>query len=44
MIADVTRDRIVLRFSRWNGTTQREADIDRLEPFRTLELEAVQAR
>jgi phosphodiesterase/alkaline phosphatase D-like protein len=39
LIADVTQERIVLRFFRWNSTRQSEADIDRLEPFRTLELE-----
>ena len=35
------RDRIVLRVFRWNGTTQTEADIDRLQPFRTVALEPV---
>jgi hypothetical protein len=39
LIADVTQDRVVLRFFRWNSTTQSEDQIDRLEPFRTLELE-----
>ncbi len=39
MLADVTPDRIVLRFFRWNSRTQSEADIERLEPFRVLELE-----
>ena len=39
MVADVTPDRIVLRFFRWSSQTQTEEDIDRLEPFRVLELE-----
>jgi phosphodiesterase/alkaline phosphatase D-like protein len=39
LIADVTTDKITLRFFRWNDATQSEADIDRLEPFRTIELE-----
>jgi phosphodiesterase/alkaline phosphatase D-like protein len=38
LLADVTQDRIVLRFFRWNSTTQSEDEIDRLKPFRTLEL------
>jgi hypothetical protein len=39
MLADVTTDGITLRFFRWNDRTQSEADIDRLEPFRTIQLE-----
>jgi len=36
MIADFTSDRVVMRFFRWNG--QNEADIDKLEPFQTIEV------
>jgi len=39
LIADVTPERIVLRFFGWNSETQSEQDIDRLQPFRVLELE-----
>jgi hypothetical protein len=39
LIADVTPERITLRFFRWNSRTQTEQEIDRLQPFRTLELE-----
>jgi hypothetical protein len=39
LIADVTPERIVLRFFRWNSNTQSEQDIDGLKPFRELELE-----
>jgi len=40
MIADVRRDRIVLRFFRQHSRTQREQEIDRLQPFRVMELPA----
>ena len=39
MIADVTTDKITLRFFRWSDPTQSEDEIDRLQPFRTIELE-----
>ena len=40
MIADVTRDKITLRFFRWNNTTQSEDEIDRLQAFKEIELPA----
>jgi hypothetical protein len=39
LIADVTPQRITLRFFRWSSRTQTEQEIDRLQPFRVLELE-----
>jgi hypothetical protein len=39
MVADVTPDKITLRFFRWNDRTQPEEAIDGLQPFRTIELE-----
>ena len=39
LIADFTPQRITLRFFRWNAFTQTEPEIDRLQPFRVLELE-----
>jgi hypothetical protein len=39
LVADVTRQRVVLRFFRWSSTTQTEQDIDGLQPFSVLDLE-----
>src|SRR5215217_2343693 len=36
-IADFTPEAITLRFFRWNSQTQPQSDIDKLEPFHTLE-------
>jgi hypothetical protein len=38
MIADIHSDRIVLRFFRWSSQRHSEADIDRLRPFKVVEL------
>ncbi len=38
LIADFTLDRIVVRFFKWDRQTQTVADMDTLEPFRTVEL------
>ena len=41
MIADVTAEKIMLRFFRWNSKTQSESDIDGLAPFQTIEVPSV---
>ena len=39
VLADFTRDRIVLRFFKWDVKAQRAEDIDELQPFHVSELE-----
>jgi hypothetical protein len=39
-IADFTPEKVTLRFFRWNSTTQGEDEIDRLQPFKEIELPA----
>jgi hypothetical protein len=38
LLAELTVEGIVLKFFRWNSTTQSEDEIDRLRPFHVLEL------
>jgi hypothetical protein len=38
MLADLTPDRIVLRYFRWDAHRDSIESIDSLEPFRTTEL------
>ena len=40
MIADVTPEKITLRFFKWNDRTQSEDEIDGLQPFKEIELPA----
>ena len=40
MLADFTTEKVTLRFFRWNSTTQSEDEIDRLQPFKEIELPA----
>jgi hypothetical protein len=39
IIADFTADRITVRFFKWDRKTQTIADMNTLEPFRTIELQ-----